>query len=63
VAKWLIDPDTVWGGEWGRAWYGVLDGSMNCRRGRSSLGLNLGLSIETVMRSSQITLRTCYVIV
>ena len=42
---------------------GVLDGGGDCRRGRSSFGVNLGRPIVTngafATRSSQITLRTC----
>jgi len=35
-----MDPDAVWGGEWGRARKGVLDFGGDHRRGRGSLGVN-----------------------
>jgi len=33
-----LDPDAVWGGEWGRSRMGVLDGGGDRRRGRDSFG-------------------------
>jgi len=42
---WL-EPDTVWGGECGRVWYGcILDGVGDCRKGRGSFGVNLGVPL------------------
>jgi len=38
---WL-DPDAVWGGEWGRAWYGCIRFWWWSSKGRGSLGVNLG---------------------
>ena len=44
-----MDPDAVWGGEWGRLTrgMGVLDGDGDRRRGRDSFGVNLGRLIVT----------------
>jgi len=44
--SWL-DPDAVWGDEWGRAWYGVLNFGGDRRRWRAVLGVNLGRPIVT----------------
>ena len=41
-----MDPDVVWGGEWGRS-TGVLDGGSDRRRGNGSFGVNLGRPIVT----------------
>jgi len=43
---WL-DPDAVWGGEWGRAWYECIRFWWWSLKGRGSLGVNFRRSIVT----------------
>jgi len=43
-----MDPDSVWGGEWGRSRDArVLDGGGYCQKGRGSFGVNIGHTIVT----------------
>ena len=42
-----VDPDAVWGGEWGRSRMGVLDGAGYRQRKKAVLGVNLERPIVT----------------
>ena len=58
-----LDPDAVWGGEWGRSRDGCIRWGGDRRREGAILGANVGRPIVTMgplrRGSSQITLRTC----
>ena len=63
TADWSLMPFGVVSGVW--LGMGVLDGGGDCRREGTVLGVNLGRPIVTngafAKRSSQITLRTCFI--
>ena len=42
-----MDPDAVWGGEWGRSRDGCIRWGGDGQRGRSGFGVNLGCPIAT----------------
>ena len=48
MAKWLLDLDAIWGGEWGSRGMRILDGGGDCQRGSGSLGVNVGHPIVTI---------------